>query len=191
MEGLQKQLEEERLDRQREVAELERRNVAAKDKLKSEMFEKIKETKTVWRRHGGAFCLRACVCLNVRDTQPTLRTHKSHRAARAPPPQNSQSILLATSDQLHYTTKRTMVENEQMTSELTYQSKEAERVVQANKKLMKDNADLRREIEVCRCPAPPPGMCTCAFVQISLGLRVCACMRVCACVCVCAVCMCV
>lgn len=32
-----------------------------------------------------------------------------------------QSILLATSDQLHYTTKRTMVENEQMSTELTYQ----------------------------------------------------------------------
>jgi hypothetical protein len=76
-----------------------------------------------------------------------------------------------------------------MTSELTYQSKEAERVVQANKKLMKDNADLRREIEVCRCPPPPLG---CVHV---LSFRfpehgfacLCACMRgcVCACVCVC------
>ena len=44
---LQQLLETERADRQREVAELERRNVAAKDKLKTEMFDKIKETKTV------------------------------------------------------------------------------------------------------------------------------------------------
>jgi hypothetical protein len=47
MDRLQAALEAERQDRQQEVAELERRNVAAKDKLKTEMFDKIKETKTV------------------------------------------------------------------------------------------------------------------------------------------------
>ncbi len=83
MERLQKQLEEERLDRQREVAELERRNVAAKDKLKSEMFEKIKETKTVWRRHGGAFCVRACVSMCVTLSPRCVPTNRI--APPAPP----------------------------------------------------------------------------------------------------------
>jgi len=41
------ELESEREMRQAQVAELERRNVAAKDKLKKEMFVKIKETKQV------------------------------------------------------------------------------------------------------------------------------------------------
>ena len=41
------ELEAERELRQSQVAELDRRNVAAKDKLKKEMFLKIKETKQV------------------------------------------------------------------------------------------------------------------------------------------------
>ena len=88
----------------------------------------------------------------------------------------SQSILLATSDQLHYTTKRTMVENEQITTELTYQSKETERVVQANKRLMKDNADLRREIEVCRWGRRRRHVCGVLYrcVAVSLCVSCCA-----------------
>lgn len=45
-------LDQERKQREEEVAELERRNVAAKDKLKKEMFLKIKETKQVEERAG-------------------------------------------------------------------------------------------------------------------------------------------
>ena len=59
-----------------------------------------------------------------------------------------QSILLATKDQLHYTVKRTMAENEQMTTELTYQSKETERILEMNGRLQKENGDLRRSCEV-------------------------------------------
>lgn len=47
LERLRKALEDEKTARQLEVAELERRNVAAKDRLKKEMFAKIKETKRV------------------------------------------------------------------------------------------------------------------------------------------------
>lgn len=38
---------EEKRAREDEVTELERRNVAAKDRLKKEMFRKIKQTKVV------------------------------------------------------------------------------------------------------------------------------------------------
>jgi hypothetical protein len=117
MERLQATLDQERQDRQREVAELERRNVAAKDKLKSEMFEKIKETKTVRgvERQG-------CVCVTMRCPLPSLGGRECGTTWAVPCWCCClQSILLATSDQLHYTTKRTMVENEQMSTELTYQ----------------------------------------------------------------------
>lgn len=61
-------LDEERALRQSQVAELERRNVAAKDKLKKEMFLKIKETKQVRNAccggggRGWASAGRHCVC---------------------------------------------------------------------------------------------------------------------------------
>jgi len=58
------------------------------------------------------------------------------------------SLLAMTEDQLHTTTKRTILENEQMTSELHYQSKETERIVKKNEKLIEENSKLKREIEL-------------------------------------------
>lgn len=52
------ELESEREMRQAQVAELERRNVAAKDKLKKEMFVKIKETKQVRAAVAAAVVVR-------------------------------------------------------------------------------------------------------------------------------------
>ena len=43
-----------------------------------------------------------------------------------------------------------MAENEQITTELTYQSKETERVIEMNKKLIRQNGDLKRQCEVSR-----------------------------------------
>jgi len=58
------------------------------------------------------------------------------------------SLLSMTEDQLHTTTKRTIMENEQMTTELQYQSKETERIIKKNAKLQEENAKLRREAEL-------------------------------------------
>lgn len=101
MQQLRADLASEKRHREEEVAELERRNVASKDKLKKEMFMKIKETK--------------------------------------------KNILSSTEDQLHDTTKRTMAENSQMTTELQYQSKETEKLIAINAKLADENNELRRE----------------------------------------------
>lgn len=58
------------------------------------------------------------------------------------------SLLAMTEDQLHTTTKRTIMENEQMTTELQYQSKETERIVKLNNKLVKENKSMRRQMEL-------------------------------------------
>jgi hypothetical protein len=101
---LRAMLEEERAAHAEEVLDLERRNVAAKDKLKREMFRKIKETK--------------------------------------------RNILKATEDQLDNMTKRTMAENEQMTTELTYQSQQTEKLMAMNNAVRDENKRLKREAEL-------------------------------------------
>mmetsp|Transcript_41534 Transcript_41534/g.81474 ORF Transcript_41534/g.81474 Transcript_41534/m.81474 type:complete len:332 (-) Transcript_41534:737-1732(-) len=56
------------------------------------------------------------------------------------------SLLAMTEDQLHSTTKRTILENEQMTIELQYQSKETERILKANQMLIKENRAIKRAL---------------------------------------------
>lgn len=58
------------------------------------------------------------------------------------------NLLAMTEDQLHTTTKRTIMENEQMTTELQYQSKETERIVRKNNKLMSETRAMKRQIEL-------------------------------------------
>ena len=87
-----------------EVSVLERRNITEKDRLRSEMLRKIRETKL--------------------------------------------HLLAMTEDQLHATTKRTIMENEQMTGELQYQSRQTERILTEHNKLIKENKDLKRRMEL-------------------------------------------
>jgi hypothetical protein len=51
-----------------------------------------------------------------------------------------------TEDQLHTTTKRTIAENEQRTTELQYQSRETERIIRLNQELEKKNKELKRKL---------------------------------------------
>jgi len=101
---LEAELQQEREAHTANVGELERRNVAEKNRLKKEMLRKVKETKL--------------------------------------------SLLAMTEDQLHTTTKRTIMENEQMTIELQYQSKVTEKLLKKNKELMEKNKELKRNIEL-------------------------------------------
>ena len=80
------------------------------------------------------------------------------------------NLLKMTDNQLDTTTKRTIAENEQMSSELAWQSKETEKLIRRNEKLVSENAALkhsspsrsrprtRRAIArppACRSSAPP------------------------------------
>merc|ERR1740138_412513 len=58
------------------------------------------------------------------------------------------NLLKMTDNQLDTTTKRTIAENEQMSSELAWQSKETEKLIRKNDKLMTENASLKRELSL-------------------------------------------
>ena len=60
------------------------------------------------------------------------------------------NLLKMTDNQLDTTTKRTIAENEQMASELAWQSKEAEKLIRRNDKLAGDNGNFKRELELAR-----------------------------------------
>lgn len=56
------------------------------------------------------------------------------------------NMMKLTDNQLETTTKRTIMENEQMSSELAYQSHQTEVLLQKNLKLMEENASYRRGV---------------------------------------------
>lgn len=58
------------------------------------------------------------------------------------------NLRLKTKDQLDTTTKRTIMENEQMTTELAFQSREMEKLVQKNNSLLEENENLRRNVRI-------------------------------------------
>ena len=59
-------------------------------------------------------------------------------------------LLRMTNNQLEFTTRRTIQENEMMTAELGYQNKQTEKLVKINETLEKENQQMKREMEMCR-----------------------------------------
>merc|ERR1739848_686084 len=59
-------------------------------------------------------------------------------------------LLRMTNNQLEFTTRRTIMENEMMTAELGYQNKQTESLVKINEKLEEENQGIKREMELCR-----------------------------------------
>lgn len=59
-------------------------------------------------------------------------------------------MMKLTDNQLEITTKRTIMENEQMSSELAYQSRQTEKLLEKNQQLLSESGNMRREIELAR-----------------------------------------
>lgn len=59
-----------------------------------------------------------------------------------------ENLKARTKDQLDSTTKRTIMENEQMATELHFQSKETEKLLDRNQQLMEENSQLRRNLQI-------------------------------------------
>lgn len=59
-------------------------------------------------------------------------------------------MMKLTDNQLEMTTKRTIMENEQMSIELAYQSRQTEKLLHKNQTVMEENSDLRRQLELSR-----------------------------------------
>eukprot|EP00240_Pyramimonas_obovata_P004772 CAMPEP_0118924344 /NCGR_PEP_ID=MMETSP1169-20130426/2521_1 /TAXON_ID=36882 /ORGANISM="Pyramimonas obovata, Strain CCMP722" /LENGTH=416 /DNA_ID=CAMNT_0006865445 /DNA_START=354 /DNA_END=1601 /DNA_ORIENTATION=+ len=64
--------------------------------------------------------------------------------------ETKQNMEKLTDNQLETTTKRTIMENEQMASELAYQSRQTENLLTKNKKLLEDNLSLKRTLELSK-----------------------------------------
>merc|ERR1719474_1446479 len=62
--------------------------------------------------------------------------------------ENKRRLSWSAEDQLHTTTKRTIMENEQMTIELQYQSKETEKLLTQVEQVKSENRQLQRQIEL-------------------------------------------
>lgn len=60
------------------------------------------------------------------------------------------NMMKLTDNQLETTTKRTIMENEQMSSELAYQSRQTEKLLQKNLKLLDENNALKRSLELSK-----------------------------------------
>ena len=101
---LKEELEFERKEKLREIADKDREKVQATDKLKKDMLRKIKETK-----------------MNSRALQE---------------------------EQLHTTTRLTVLQNHQLTTELEYQSKQTEKLLFKNSKLQEQVTTLKRDVEI-------------------------------------------
>jgi len=59
-------------------------------------------------------------------------------------------LLRMTNNQLEFTTRRTIMENEMMTAELGYQNKQTEKLVKINEALEKENQEMKRDMELSK-----------------------------------------
>jgi len=146
-------LEEERLQSDQRAHELQTRNdilQAAldevnefklnKDRLEEELSNlkrQLQEQAAAHTRDVSAFDRKKAIEIDQlkKDMQKNIKETREYLKAR-------------TKDQLDSTTKRTIMENEQMATELHFQSKETERLLDRNQQLMDENAQLRRNLQI-------------------------------------------
>jgi myosin heavy subunit len=146
-------LEEERLQSDQRAHELQTRNdilQAAldevnefklnKDRLEEELSSlkrQLQDQAAAHTRDVSAFDRKKAIEIDQlkKDMQKNIKETREYLKAR-------------TKDQLDSTTKRTIMENEQMATELHFQSKETERLLDRNQQLMDENAQLRRNLQI-------------------------------------------
>lgn len=83
------------------------------------------------------------ICLWCKRSVEQLPNH-----ALAASSQAKLDMLKLTDDQLEATTKRTIIENEHMSTELAYQSRQMEKLLVHNKKLAEGLAEAKRHLLV-------------------------------------------
>lgn len=146
-------LDEEQAQWERRVAELQMKNEHLEDKLNEvSEFQRNKDTMEAklaslqkqlqdqaeaHTRDVSAFDRKKAIEIDQlkKDMQRGVREMRELLKAR-------------TKDQLDSTTKRTIMENEQMATELHFQSKETERILDRNKSLVDENSRLRRNLQI-------------------------------------------
>jgi len=80
------------------------------------------------------------------DRQHIQDREKWKRETAAKIKETKIKMMKLTDNQLEMTTKRTIMENEQMSVELSYQSRQTEKLMSKNTVLVDENGDLRRQL---------------------------------------------
>lgn len=111
-----------------------------KDRLEDELTQlkrALQDQAEVHMRDVSAFDRKKAIEIDQlkKDMQKNIKETREYLKAR-------------TKDQLDSTTKRTIMENEQMATELHFQSKETERLLDRNQQLMEENSQLRRNLQI-------------------------------------------
>lgn len=146
-------LEEERVQSDQRAHDLQTRNDSLqaaldeindfklnKDRLEEELINlkrQLQEQADTHMRDVSAFDRKKAIEIDQlkKDMQKNIKETREYLKAR-------------TKDQLDSTTKRTIMENEQMATELHFQSKETERLLDRNQQLMDENSQLRRNLQI-------------------------------------------
>uniref|UniRef100_A0A7S2TVZ5 Cilia- and flagella-associated protein 157 n=1 Tax=Lotharella oceanica TaxID=641309 RepID=A0A7S2TVZ5_9EUKA len=111
-----------------------------RDKYMKDLEEKENEIKKLKRKQDFI-----TVELESRHLEETQRLNKKMNALVT---ETKDGMLAMTKNQLHATTKRTIQENENMSNELLFQTREMETIMKQNNQLKTSNKELKRRIEL-------------------------------------------
>jgi len=109
-------------------------------KIENEMKDKDREIKQLKRAQN-------MITLEL-ETRHLESTDHLKRDMNSGFEDTKEGLLAMTENQLHKTTKRTIMENENMENEIAFQTKETERIMKRNWQLQKDNKKLKQKIEL-------------------------------------------
>lgn len=146
-------LDEERAQWENQVASLQLRNEELENKLnevrqfelnKHQMEEELASLKRQLQDQAEAHQNE----ISAFDRKKAIDIDQLKKDMQMRIKETREMLKARTKDQLDSTTKRTIMENEQMATELHFQSKETERLLDRNQSLLDENAQLRRNLQI-------------------------------------------
>ncbi|CEM25380.1 unnamed protein product [Vitrella brassicaformis CCMP3155] len=85
--------------------------------------------------------------------------------------QKEEQFRVKAKQQLSETTRRTLLENDHVVTQLNYQSVEVERLVSQNKRLNEENGELRRELRILKHLEEDMALRTCVYQRLVTKLQ--------------------
>jgi len=152
---MKKELEELRAEKDARISELEDQTEKQQHKLK-ELEEFTRQKETLQKELETEKQQRAQDERKWREEKTTMERHfvqekdRWQKELQHQIKETKAQMMKLMDNQLEITTKRTIMENEQMHAELAYQSRQSEKIAARNKQLGDENADLRRRVELAK-----------------------------------------
>jgi hypothetical protein len=144
-------LEEERAQWERNMSELR----AQKDHLEEKLAEVAEFQRNKETMEGDLANLKKQLAdqaeeharaVSAFDRKKAIEIDQLKKDMQRTVKETREMLKARTKDQLDSTTKRTIMENEQMATELHFQSRETERLLDRNQSLLEENSQLRRNL---------------------------------------------